>query len=127
MFSSTDGTYTGTTAAVRNGKCFMQIKVTYISSDRTGIGQSNLSIHISAIQVNKSTVCVNCGTHIFDGCFENTMRGRIGNHTSGKFFSICGCFFVPVGNIHISFFITFHHHNFKSALVSTGWIGAVGR
>src|SRR5687768_12466491 len=54
----TDRSHTRTTASMRNGKSFMQIKMTYVCADVSRICKSDLGIHISSIHVNLSAAIV---------------------------------------------------------------------
>ena len=64
--SHADRAYTGTTTTVRHGKRLVQIQMANISSDRSGICQTTLSIHISTIHIEQSSILVNDICQLFD-------------------------------------------------------------
>jgi len=69
----TDGSDSGTTTTVRDGKGLVQVQMTDISSDYSRGGESELSVKVSSIEVDLSTIGVNDVTNFFDASFEDTM------------------------------------------------------
>jgi len=88
MLRNADRSHARPTAAMRNTKRFMQIKMAHIRANRGRICQSNLCIHICAIHINFPAVLVNDLANILDALLEHAMRRRIRNHQRGKFIFI---------------------------------------
>ena len=65
--------HTRATSPMRYCKCFMQVQMTYISTDMPGTGKSYLCIHICTIHINKSAVCMNDIGYFGYRSFEDTM------------------------------------------------------
>jgi len=75
--------FAGAAAAVRDGKCFVQIQMTDICAHDAGVGQSYLRIHVGAVHIYLASVFMNYSTHFYDIGFKNPMSGRISNHQGG--------------------------------------------
>ena len=58
MFGYADRTHTRSASAMRGSKCFMQIQMADISTDKSGVGQAYLCIHIGAVHVDLCTACM---------------------------------------------------------------------
>src|SRR5690554_7623559 len=56
--------HTRATSSMRDSKSFMQVQMTNIGTNHTGRSKSYLSIHISAIHINLSSVFMNNSTHL---------------------------------------------------------------
>ena len=68
-----DGAYSGTTAAVRHCKGLVKVEVTYISTDKTGVGDTYLTIHVGTVHVYLTTVFVDNLADFSDLYFKHTV------------------------------------------------------
>ena len=127
MGGTTNGACTRTSASVGHGKCFVQIQVANVGSDKTGTGQANLGIHIGSVHINLSAVLMNDTAHFTNVRFENTVGRRISNHATGKSGSVFAGFVFPVFQVDVTVGIAFNLNYGKACLSGTGGIGSVSR
>ena len=74
----------------------MQIKVTNISTNRTGVGKTNLSVHIGAIHINESACCMDRIANRFNFHLEDAMGRRIRDHAASQNVFIGFYFLIPI-------------------------------
>ena len=106
MFGYADRTHTRSASAMRGSKCFMQIQMADISTDKSGVGQAYLCIHVGAVHVDLCTACMDSLADFHDFRFKDTMGRRVGNHQCGKVVFVLFGFGTQVGHIDISLLIT---------------------
>src|SRR5688500_560936 len=80
MRGHTDGTDTGSAAAVWDGEGLMQVKVHHVKAQITGPDDTKQGVEIRAITVHQTTTTMNQLDHLFDVLIEETERVRVGEH-----------------------------------------------
>ena len=105
----------------------MQVKVANISADHTRTCQSNLCIHIGAVHINQSAVCMNDTAYLFNAFFKHTMRAGVSNHQSRKVCTVLFRFQFKIIHINMSIFGTLHNHNLHTRHDGAGRICAMSR
>ena len=80
MLCHTDGTYARSAAAVRRGERFVQIQMADIRTDKAGIRQAYLGIHIGTVHIYLRTAGVYNVADFHNFRFKDTVCGRVGNH-----------------------------------------------
>src|SRR5258708_10743895 len=80
MFGDANWTNTWTAAAMRDAKRLVQIQMANVGAVIAGPAETDLCIHVCAIHVNLSAMCVHNVADLADGCFKNAVRAWIGHH-----------------------------------------------
>ena len=80
MLCHADGTYARSAATVRRGERFVQIQVADVRTDKAGIRQAHLGIHIGAVHIYLRTAGVYDVADFHNFRFKDTVCGRVGNH-----------------------------------------------
>ena len=114
-------------AAMRHGKRFVQIQMTHIRADKSGIGQPYLRIHIGAIHKYQPAVFVYNARHFLYAAFKHTVRRRIRDHDTSQVILMLYGFFAQVVRIDVAVVITAYRHNVHAGHYRAGRIGAVRR
>src|SRR5450759_3013683 len=68
-----DGAHPRTTATMRYSEGFVKVKMTDVSSDMSGIGKSDLGIHICPVHINQSAICMDDIRHFSNCGFKHAM------------------------------------------------------
>ena len=116
MFRYADRTYARTTTTVRRGKSLVQVQVANVGTNRTGVCQAYLCIHICTVHIYLCTTIVDDAADFDNFSFKNTVCGRIGNHQCGKILFILFCFGTQVVHVYITLFITSASHGSEASL-----------
>ena len=116
MFRYADRTYTRTTTTVRRGKSLVQVQVANVGTNRTGVCQTYLCIHICTVHIYLCTTIVDDAADFDNFSFKNTVCGRIGNHQCGKLLFILFCFSTQVVHVYITLIVTSASHGSETSL-----------
>jgi hypothetical protein len=126
MISRADRAHSGSTSAVRDRECLVQVEVADIGTDLGGRSQSDLRIHIRAIHVDLSARFVNDSADLAHGFLEYTMRRGIGNHQGAKLIAMFFCTLAQIHHIDIALLITFYGDAAKAGNDRARSVRAVG-
>lgn len=74
MFCYADRAYARSATTMRRGKCLMQVQVAHVRTDKSGIGQTYLGIHVGTVHIYLCAVCMYNLTDFYDFRFKDTMR-----------------------------------------------------
>jgi len=74
MRRDSDRSHTRSTAAVRDAKRFVQIKMTDVRAHVTGATKPDLRVHVRTIHVNLPTVLMDDLANLLDRLFKHTVR-----------------------------------------------------
>ena len=121
-----DRAHAGTAAAVRNAESFVEIEMADVGADMTGRSEPDLRVHVGAVHINLAAVAVDCGANIFDGSFENTVRGRVGDHQGGEIGGVFFRFRLKIGDVDVAIRIAGDGDDLVAAHRGARGIGAVG-
>ena len=125
MLCHADGAYARSAAAVRRGERFVQIQVADVRTDKAGIRQAYLGIHIGAVHIYLRTAGVYDVADFHNFRFKDTVCGRVGNHQGGKVILVFFRFGTQVGHIHIALCVAGAGHSGKACLDGRSRVGAV--
>ena len=101
--------------------------MTYICPDIGRIGPSDLGVHICTVHIYETTVLMYGSNHRPDGLLEDTVCGRVRDHTTGENLFVLLCFLFPVRKIRVTLLVALDHTRFKSCLHTRRRIRAVRR
>ena len=127
MLCHADGAYARSAAAVRRGERLVQVQVADVRTDKAGICQAYLGIHIGAVHIYL------CAAGVYDAAdfhyfrFKDTVCGRVGNHQGGEVIPVFFRFGAQVVHIHIALCVAGAGHGSKSRLDGRSRVGAVCR
>ena len=116
MLCHADGAYARSAAAVRRGERLVQVQVADVRTDKAGICQAYLGIHIGAVHIYL------CAAGVYDAAdfhyfrFKDTVCGRVGNHQGGEVIPVFFRFGAQVVHIHIALCVAGAGHGSKSRL-----------
>ena len=74
VLGDSDGTHSGSPAAVRYAERLMKIQVADVGTDVSRPAQANHRIHVGPVHVHLPTMLVNDGADFGDSLFEHAMR-----------------------------------------------------
>lgn len=103
-------------AAVRDGERLVQVQVANVGTNRTGVCQAYLCIHICTVHIYLCTTIVDDAADFDNFSFKNTVCGRIGNHQCGKILFILFCFGTQVVHVYITLIVTSASHGSEAGL-----------
>src|SRR5690625_7741128 len=80
MFGHTDGSDTGSTTTVGDGKGFVQVQVRNIAAEFARLRESDQSIEVRTVDVNLATDVVDLLANLDDIDVVDASGGWVGNH-----------------------------------------------
>ncbi len=127
MLCNTNRTDAWSATTVGDGERLMQIQMAHVSTDCGRTCESDLRIHIRAIHIYQTAVCVDNRTNLFDGLFKDPVCGRIGDHQRTEGVCILFSFQAQVGKIDVAHIVTLNDYDFVARHDRTGGIRSVCR
>src|ERR1700694_5913052 len=115
MFRDADGTDARAAATVGDAEGFVKIEMANIGAHVAGTAEADLRVHIRAVHVNLAAVRVNDVANLADGGFENTVRGRVGDHEHGEIVFVRVGFRAEIGEIDVAIFQAGDGDNLESS------------
>src|SRR5690554_7446386 len=106
MLRYADGANTRTATSVRDGKCLVQVEMTYIRSYSTRVSEPYLCIHVSSVHIDLTACLMNQPSHLFYPGLKYPMCGGIGNHEGRQIIFVLFHLTTQIFHIHITFCIT---------------------
>ena len=125
MFRHADRSDTGTAAAVRNAKRFVQIQVADVRADETGRSQADLGVHVRAVHVNLPAGGVDDFANLADGFLKHAVRAGISDHQAGEFRLVRLSFRPQIGHVNIAVGVAGDGDDFHAGHRRAGGIRAV--
>ena len=127
MFLHADGAHARAATAVRNGEGLVQVEVRDVCPDKARCRQSNLRVHVGAVQIDLTTVLVNDVAHLLDGLLIHPVGGGVGHHQTGELIPRLGRLGAQVVEIHVAGLVTGGDDHLEPRHLGRGRVGTVGR
>ena len=105
----------------------MQIQVGDVGPELPGAGDANERVEVGAVEIHLTAVVVDYPADLFDGLFEHSMSGRIGDHHRGQSLTMEFGFGGQVCDIDVAPFVTGDDHHLHACHHRRGGVGAVSR
>lgn len=100
-----------TAAAVRDSESLVEVKVAHISADEAWAGETDLSVHISAVHIHLAAILMDCCHKGADAVLIDTVCRRISDHKCGEVILILCCFSLCVFEVDVTVLIAFHDNH----------------
>jgi len=127
MFRNADRSHAGTASAVRDCKGLVQIQMADICADTARAGQADLRVHVCAVHVHLTAICMNDAGDLGDAFFVYTVGTRVGDHQAGQVILVLLRLVAQIGYVDIPLFVAFHQNDLHAAHRGTGRIGTMRR
>ena len=127
LFCNTNWSYSGAAAAVRNCKCLVQVKVTNVCPNKARICETNLSVHICSVYIDKTSVFVNDFNHFANLNLKYPVSRRVCNHCAREAILVLFCLLAEFVYIDVSVFVARNKYNFHSGHCCRCRVCSVGR
>ena len=122
-----DRSHAGAAAAVRNAECLVQIEVTDVGPEVGGPAQSDLRVHVGAVQIDLTAVPVHELANLDDARLEHAVGRRIGDHDGGQRFRMALGLGAQIIDVHVAAFVAGDDDHLHAGHVGRGRIGSVRR
>jgi len=80
MFFDPDGSHSGTSTTVRNTKCFVEVQVANVRTQKSGTRPPGLSIHIRTVHIDLTAIVVNQIYDLLNVIVKNAESRWVGDH-----------------------------------------------
>lgn len=125
MRRNADGAHAGAAAAVGDAECLVEIEVANIRSEVSRAAETDLGIHVCAVEIDLTTRFVDERADFADCGFEDAVGRGVGDHECPKFIAMVGDFFTQIVQIDIAQGVAADRNHCESRHDGTGWIGAM--
>ena len=126
MISGADRAHSGSTSTVRDRESLVQVEVADIGTDFRGRSQSDLRIHVRAIQVDLAARFVNDSADFAHGFLEYSVRRGIGNHQGTELFAVFLYALAQIHHVDIALLVAFDGDTAKASDDRARSVGAMG-
>ena len=109
-----DRAHSGPAAAVRNAEGLVQIQVAHVEADVARPHQTHHGIHVGAIHIDLTAVCVDQRADVAHALFEHAVRGRVGHHQRGQTVGMLRDLRPEVGHVDVAQRIAGNDHHFHA-------------
>jgi hypothetical protein len=128
MLLNSDRANTGTTTAVGNTEGLVEVEMTDISTNVTGAAETNLSVHVGTVHIDKTAMLVDKITDLLNLRLEDSESRGISNHDSSKLISVLGTLGLEILDIQVaSLAVTLDSNNLHTSHSSRSRVGTVSR
>ena len=94
----------------------MEIEVTYVGTNGTGVGQPYLCIHVGTVHIQLAAAGVHNVAHLFDVDLKNAVCRRVGNHAGCQVLFVGFCLGTEVLKVDIAVVVAFNREPTPEAI-----------
>jgi hypothetical protein len=93
----------------------------------TRLGQADLSVHVSTVHIDLTTVVVDSLANFFHGTLKDTVGGRISDHDARQLLFVLFGLCLKIRNVDVTLFIAVNRDDLQTNHHSTSRVGTVSR